>query len=287
MNTPFDQNSTRCRVDGQPATSLGRGLPILASLALCSVAAAAELYVSPAGDDANPGTKATPFATSVHARDVVRDLPQRAKEPVSVILRGGVYRLPEPLAFTAADSGASNAPVEYRSAAGETAVISGGEEIRGLKWEQFTNGILQVKVPAGFKTDQLFVNGEQMPMARYPNFDKGQHIFNGVAADAFSDTRAALWQNPAGGFMHAMHRSHWGGMHYQITGKDANGKLTYEGGWQNNRPSEPHKQDRFVRIFSRNSTRRASGFSMRKRARCIFIRLLGWMWPRLLSKACD
>ena len=65
-----------------------------------------------------------------------------------------------------------------------------------------------------------------MPMARYPDFDKSQRIFNGTAADAFSDERATRWQDPAGGFIHAMHRSLWGGMHYQITGKDASGKLT-------------------------------------------------------------
>jgi hypothetical protein len=246
MNTPFDQNSTRDHVAGLSGRSFARCLPILAGLAWCSVATAAELYVSPAGSDTNPGTKAKPFATIAHARDVVRDLPQRAKEPVRVILRGGVYRLPATLVFTVADSGAVNAPVEYRSADGETAVISGGQVITGLKWEPCTNGILQARVPAGFQTDQLFVNDEQMPMARYPDFDKSQRIFNGVAADAFSDERAARWQNPAGGFMHAMHNSHWGGMHYVITGKDASGKLTYEGGWQNNRPSEPHNTDRFV-----------------------------------------
>ena len=215
-------------------------------VAACSGAAAGEIYVSPAGNDANPGTKAKPFATIERARDAARKLPQRGKEPVSVILRGGVYRLAETLVFTAADSGATNAPVEYRAADGEEVVISGGSEISGLKWEPFRGGIMQAKVPTGFTTDQLYVNGAQMPMARYPNFDSAQRIFNGVAADAFSDERATRWHDPAGGFIHAMHRSHWGGMHYRITGKDANGKLTYEGGWQNNRPSEPHKQDRFV-----------------------------------------
>jgi len=246
MNTVLNQDSTRGRVAGQPAKSLARWLPIPASLALCSFAAAAELYVSPIGNDTNPGTQAKPFATIAHARDAVRNMPQRGKERVSVVLRGGVYRLPETLVFTAVDSGAANAPVEYRAADGEEVVISGGSEISGLKWEQFKDGILQAKVPAGFQTDQLFVNGAQMQMARYPNFDPAQRIYNGVAADAFSDERVARWQNPAGGFIHAMHRSHWGGMHYQITGKDAAGKLKYEGGWQNNRPSEPHEKDRFV-----------------------------------------
>lgn len=83
-------------------------------------------------------------------------------------------------------------------------------------------------------------------MARYPNFAPNQRIFNGTAADAISDERVARWHDPAGGFIHALHRSRWGGLHYRIKGKDANGKLIYEGGWQNNRPSPPHKQYRFV-----------------------------------------
>ena len=219
---------------------------LLSCLTMSSMATTAELYVSPTGSDAGPGTKAKPFATIAHARDVVRKSPKRAKEPFKVILRGGVYRLPEALVFTAADSGAPNAPIEYCSAEGEQAVLSGGQLLTGLKWEPHQNGILKAKVPAGFTSDQLFVNSALMPMARYPNFSASQRIFNGTAADAFSDERVARWQAPAGGFIHAMHKSHWGGMHYQITGKDASGKLTYEGGWQNNRPSAPHPNDRFV-----------------------------------------
>ena len=35
-------------------------------------------------------------------------------------------------------------------------------------------------------------------------------------------------------------------MHYVITGKSADGNVTYEGGWQNNRPKPMHAQYRFV-----------------------------------------
>jgi len=52
-------------------------------------------------------------------------------------------------------------------------------------------------------------------------------------------------KNPAGGFIHALHAAEWGGMHYAITGKSADNKVTYEGGWQNNRPMGMH-EIRFV-----------------------------------------
>ncbi len=70
--------------------------------------------------------------------------------------------------------------------------------------------------------------------------------YGGYAADAFSTERAARWADPAGGFIHAMHRAHWGGYHYRITGKNAKGEVTYEGGWQNNRQMGMHPQHRYV-----------------------------------------
>ena len=49
-----------------------------------------------------------------------------------------------------------------------------------------------------------------------------------------------------GGFIHAQHKARWGGFHFLITGKDAAGNLTYEGGWQNNRKNSMHEEYRFV-----------------------------------------
>ena len=85
-------------------------------------------------------------------------------------------------------------------------------------------------------------------MARYPNYDpqKKTAAYQGYAADAFSKERAANWADPAGGYIHAMHVHRWGGYHYRITGKDAEGNVTYEGGWQNNRQMGMHKNFRMV-----------------------------------------
>ena len=43
-----------------------------------------------------------------------------------------------------------------------------------------------------------------------------------------------------------MQRAMWGGFHYTITGKNAQGEVTYEGGWQNNRRMGMNPQYRFV-----------------------------------------
>lgn len=198
------------------------------------VVAAGEYHVASNGDDANPGTLAKPFATLQRARQEARKLAGR--EAVTVFVREGTYYLPETLIISAEDSGTKAAPVVYQAYQKEQAVISGGVRLKDLKWEPYQNGILQAKLPPGFSTDQLFVNGERQPMARYPNFDPKERHFNGWAKDAFSPERAAKWKDPAGGFIHALHAAEWGGMHYVITGKGPDDKIAYEGGWQNNRP---------------------------------------------------
>ena len=204
---------------------------------------AAELYVSPTGNDQNPGTSTKPFASLVRARTEARRFAGR--EPVTVLLHAGTYYLNAPLVFTAADSGTQQAPVRYEAAPGEKPVISGGVKLN-LQWTPYQDGIYQARVPEDLVTEELFVNGERQILARYPNFDPGAKFLNGVSSDAISKERVARWADPASGYFHAMHSGHWGGYSWLITGKDANGEITKEGGWQMNRDGEAHKESRFV-----------------------------------------
>ena len=203
-----------------------------------------KVYVASDGNDSNPGTLAQPFATLQRAQQAARKVAGR--EAVTVFIREGTYYLPETLILTAADSGSKVAPIIYQAYPKEQPVISGGIRLRNLKWQPYQNGILRAKVPEDFVTDQLFVEGELQPLARYPNFDPKARFFKGSAADAISPERAAKWQDPAGGFIHALHGNEWGGMHYLITGKGPDNQVTYQGGWQNNRPSGMHNAHRFV-----------------------------------------
>ena len=84
---------------------------ILLGIPLCLSAAAADLHVSPAGNDSNPGTKDRPLATFDGARKAAR--PLAGKEPVNVWFHDGVYYLPDTVRFEHADSGTSSAPVVY------------------------------------------------------------------------------------------------------------------------------------------------------------------------------
>ena len=201
------------------------------------------IFVNPAGQDGNPGTKARPVASLEAAQKLARS--QKALGKVTVWLRGGTYYLPETLVFTPQDSGTEKAPVTYAAYENEEPVLSGGTRLK-LAWTAYRAGIMMAHVPPGLHTDQLFVNGKRQILARYPNYDSSVQYFNGWSPNAFSHDRAARWKDPRGGIIHAMHPSLWGDVHYVITGKDAEGNVTYEGGWQNNRRMGMHPQYRFV-----------------------------------------
>jgi hypothetical protein len=208
---------------------------LLSLVLLAASAAAAEIHVSPSGDDANAGTADRPLRTFAAAQQAAR----RTKAQ-TVLFHAGTYYLPETIVITPADSG-----VTFAAAPNETVVLSGGLKL-DLQWRAYRDGILQAETPAGLFFDQLFVNGQRQHMARYPNFDPHARPYNGAAADALSPQRSANWSDPAGGFIHAMHKQHWGGYHYRITGKNEKGEVIYEGGWQNNRRTAMHPKDRFV-----------------------------------------
>lgn len=197
-------------------------------------------FISPQGNDANPGTRKKPFATLQRAQEAVR------QKRGDVFLRGGTYYLSVPIVFTAEDSGTKAAPVVFQNYRNEKPVISGGVRLEGLNWQPYTNGIFQAQVPADLQTEEIFVNGERQILARYPDFDPMAKYFGGSAPGADIRRRATRWANPAGGYLHAMHPALWGDFTWRFTGKDSHGDLTKEGGWQNNRSGGINEGIQFV-----------------------------------------
>jgi hypothetical protein len=218
---------------------------ILGLAAIATASSAADIYVSVIGRDSNPGTSSLPVATLVKAKSLASSIV--GKESVTVHVADGTYYLPETIVFTKADSGSAEHPVVYKSVNEGGVILSGGSRLN-LVWQVYRDGIMMAKTEPGLSIDQLFVGGKNQRMARYPNYDaaKKTEAYQGFSSDAFSKERAEKWADPKGGYIHAMHRSRWGGYHYRITGKDAKGDVTYEGGWQNNRQMGMHKELRMV-----------------------------------------
>ncbi len=129
-------------------------------------------FVSPAGDDAGPGTRERPFATIPRAQRAVRDA--KAAEgltaPVVVNVLGGTYALEGPLVFTPRDSGTAERPVVYRGSGDRPAVISGGRRIGGLRKSGNLWKVTLEEVKSGeWCFNQLYVNGHRRLRARTPN----------------------------------------------------------------------------------------------------------------------
>lgn len=198
------------------------------------------LFVAPNGHDKNPGTLQKPFKTLQSAIAFATAI---KNEAVTIELRGGTY-YPEHTLFIDATS-FSNRSLIIRGYKNEKAIVSGAKPCQ-LQWQAFKNGMYKAAANWDTSPDRLFYNGVALSMARYPNYDSTARVFHGTAADAISNEKVKQWQHPAGAYVHALHKGEWGGFHYRITGKDANGNLILEGGWQNNRPSPMNDKYRFV-----------------------------------------
>jgi len=198
-------------------------------------------YVSGKGNEADPGTKTRPFAS------IKRALIEARKTPgcVTIYLLGGTYYLEQPIVFTSEDSRKENETLTLTNFENQKVTVSGGA-LLNLKWKPYRNGIWRARVEQDLIFDELFVNGQLQRMARYPNYDPSARFLGGTAVDAVSKERSSGWKAPEGGYVHALHRSEWGDFHYIITGKNDNGELVLEGGWQNNRRMGMHPKYRFV-----------------------------------------
>jgi hypothetical protein len=128
---------------------------------------AKEIWVSPSGNDANPGTKEKPLATILMAQRQAREL-RRLNDPtikggIQIILKGGNYQLEEPLLFRPEDSGTDESPTIIKAAPGEEPVISGGIPVKN--WKKLSGSIAGLPKAASGKiwvADIPEVGGRQL-----------------------------------------------------------------------------------------------------------------------------
>lgn len=213
------------------------------------------IYVSTRGNDKWNGSEKKPVASLVRAQELARAYGRDTS--VEIVFEDGIYYLPGTVQFTGQDSKDYPATVTLRARHEGKAVISGGQQIR-LDWKQEAGNIYVASVPAGMDIDQLYVADLRQSMARFPNAQPGKqrNVYDtwvldhqaqpNPEMDPLQPERIALWKNPEGGYVHAMHTALWGDMHWEIKGKNEDGTLQLEGGWQNNRPSGMHPLYRFV-----------------------------------------
>ena len=98
----------------------------------------ADFYISPDGDDSENGSIDTPFASLARARDAVRELSKASKDDITVLLRGGMYEVPQTVVFGLEDSGNETRSITYKSYPEETPILSAGTSL--LNWKPFKGG---------------------------------------------------------------------------------------------------------------------------------------------------
>ncbi len=155
---------------------------LLAPLVELSAAEPAALgtmfHVATAGDDANAGTEGKPFATLSRAQEAVREVLRKDPKgvrPVVVLIRGGTYRLSQPLVFGCED--ADGRSITWQAASGEKPVLSGGKLVDG--WTRWKGNVWQSRTPSGQMAIALWCGDQAYTRARYPKTVGGDRIFTG------------------------------------------------------------------------------------------------------------
>lgn len=211
-------------------------------------------YVSPFGNDENPGIKTSPFATLDRAVRAVRENPGG---PATIYLREGFYPLPRTIVLDQHDS-TPEAPLVIRSYPGEQAYITGGQEIRGFEaltprsrhydkiLPEFRDHVMTIDLkvigitefgklsargfgraiqPSGL---ELYCNGKPMTLARWPNsgwtrIADAPDALHGTGF-VYDGNRPSRWTDAQDAWLHGYWKWDWADCYVQIARIDTANK---------------------------------------------------------------
>jgi hypothetical protein len=238
------------------------------------------LYVSPAGNDQwsgrlpspNPARTDGPLATLDRARAMVRRIivtEQTRTDTLTVFLRAGTFELSNPLVIGPRDCGTDRMPVLWTAFPGDSVRITGGHALTGFT--PVTDSLALTRIPAPLRSSilqlnlkkagiteygtitprgnpgmELFVNGNRMQLARWPN-DGWLHIadvpqtgdsmlnkgldrekrFDGVPVGrhygriSFSEDRPATWGPASDIYVHGYWTWDWSDSFQKVARIDA------------------------------------------------------------------
>jgi hypothetical protein len=123
---------------------------------LAQTASAASYYVAKSGNDLNSG------ASTNQAFLTIQKAASLMNAGDTCYILSGTYRE----SVTPAHSGTSNAPITFTAYPGAVPIVSGADVLT-LSWNVYTGSIYQANTALSFR--QLFVDGQMMNEARWPN----------------------------------------------------------------------------------------------------------------------
>lgn len=119
-------------------------------------------YVSPDGNDSNPGTESSPFKTVSAARDAVRMENSSMSGDIVIYLRDGTYPVHSTITFKPEDSGTNGYRIIYKAYPEETPILSGAVKVTG--WTQHDGNIYKASLNRSTKLRNLYVNDKRAMM---------------------------------------------------------------------------------------------------------------------------
>jgi len=143
--------------------------------------------VAPWGQDANPGTLSAPLHTIQQAATL-------AQPGDMVLIRGGTYRE----TVTPANSGTAAAPITFEAYNNEPVILSGADPVAG--WSGYGGAIFRAAQPwdLGDGNNQVFVDGQMINEARWPNTSLDvSHPTFATASAAFTTSPETGWLFPS------------------------------------------------------------------------------------------
>ena len=136
---------------------------MVSALPQASAATAVTFYASPSGSGSTC-SQSSPCSLSGAQSAVRSELAAASGADVTVLLQDGTYRPASTWTFGAADSGSPGSPVVWEAAPGAHPVISGASQITG--WTEVgSSGVWSASVPASSASRQLYVDGQEAPVA--------------------------------------------------------------------------------------------------------------------------
>lgn len=183
-------------------------------------------YVATTGSDANTGTFDSPFRTIQKAASV-------AQPGDTIYIRGGTYR--ETIVPT--NSGTADKPITFKAYNNEKVTISGADVITG--WTSHSGSIYKADMSwtRGLENDQVFVNGQMMTYAQWPNTtldvsNPVTRVTTGGSASGktFTINDSGLASGWTGATVHVLSGDEWLYETPTITSSSA-GSLSYTSNW--------------------------------------------------------
>ncbi len=130
------------------------------------------IFVAESGNDNAAGTISKPLKTLEAALQKVAGV---KSDSAVIFFREGNYPLIKTVQIAPADlDGRKLAISAYKN---ENVIISGAIPL-AVQGKNFKDHVKQALIGKGLKMDQLFCEGQLMPMARYPNFDSTARVFD-------------------------------------------------------------------------------------------------------------